>query len=181
MLTILTFKQKNGQDRKVSFRGTGWIFYYTKIQPVRSVLAILRDLLLYVPVPWSAQHGQTPTPGKWQLWCSIEPQNSDCPEQLKDTRRSFRMRHYFLEWSLCHAFTCISCGLFVKDPVIPQHGELGRALRMSGLKPFLPPAHHLPAGCLKKWLRTCFQLLVLCREVWFMRDIGYTCENTVFF
>lgn len=51
MLTILTFKQKNGQDRKVSFRGTGWIFYYTKIQPVRSVLAILRDLLLYVPVP----------------------------------------------------------------------------------------------------------------------------------
>lgn len=113
MLTILTFKQKNGQDRKVSFRGTGWIFYYTKIQPVRSVLAILRDLLLYVPVPWSAQHGQTPTPGKWQLWCSIEPQNSDCPEQLKDTRHSFRMRHYFLEWSLCHAFTCISCGLFV--------------------------------------------------------------------
>lgn len=73
---------------KVSFRGIGWIFYYTKIQPVRSVLAILRDLLLYVPVPWAAQHGQTPAPGKWQLWCSVEPQNSDCPEQLKDTRRS---------------------------------------------------------------------------------------------
>lgn len=51
MLTILISKLKNGQDCKVRFRGKGWIFYQTKSQLIRSVLATLSDLLLYVPVP----------------------------------------------------------------------------------------------------------------------------------
>lgn len=60
------------------------------------------------------------------------------------------MRHYFLEWSLCHTFTRICCGLFVKEFVIPQHCELG-ATGMSALKLFLPRVHLLSAACLKMW------------------------------
>jgi len=63
--------------------------------------------------------------------------------------REKRTRHCFLERSLCHAFTRISCGLFVKELVIPQCCELG-APGMSGLQPVLSMGHRLPAGCLKK-------------------------------
>lgn len=76
------------------------------------------------------------------------------------------MRHYFLEWSLCHTFAHISCGLFVKESVIPQQCELGGTGDgcFEALSPSSPPPVHTlseDVGC----LRTCFRLLVLSREV----------------
>lgn len=82
--------------------------------------------------------------------------------------RKKRMKHYFLEWSLCHAFTHISCGLSAK--------ELGIHSTVSCRGVHLFSLESEGVGC----LRTCFRLLVLCREVQLIWDIGRTCENDIF-
>lgn len=66
--------------------------------------------------------------------------------------RKKRMKHYFLEWSLRHTFTHISCGLSVKKLIIHSTVSCRGAQRVSALKPVFPRVPHLPAGCLKVWI-----------------------------
>lgn len=66
--------------------------------------------------------------------------------------RKKRTKRYFLEWSLCHAFMHISCGLSVKELGIHSTVNCRGAQRVSALKPIFPRVPHLPAGYLKVWV-----------------------------
>lgn len=78
------------------------------------------------------------------------------------------MRHYFLQWSFRCTVTRISCGLFVRELVIPQGCEPGAA-GVSAWKPFLLPGTTCRRLCEEVgYLRTRFQLLGLSREMWLL-------------
>lgn len=96
--------------------------------------------------------------------------------------REERIRHYFLEWSLCHTCTRIGCGLFVKELWFHSALSLGGHRGHLFWSPFfLEPNTSCRLSEGVDYLRTCFQLLVLWREVQLIWDVGYTCKIRFFF